>query len=749
MAALEAAPDSPAAHLHRLVRHRDTLHAVLQQTWQRLPRTDPGALDHWAAAAAGLIEANAGAACHVAFWTASTAARGRLDLLAAGGRAAAAVCRRAGSRAALSLLNAMPSALDLARDANAFGRWLRGMERLAHEAGDCVPLAAAQAGALLQDRSGEAFADFVAAGLKAYAGDPVRRRAFFSLADPWARVLLARRPGVPGAAELSRLLDGFAAALWGGAMTLQAAPAAQGRTQTAILGGVALLPASVPAETPQAARHFYLAVIAHAGAHLALPPVRHQPGPLKPLQMALVTLVEDARVEALAMRRYPGLRGLWAPFHQAPASGPRTAPLLFARLARALFDPAHPDPDGFVAKGRTLFATAAEGGLDDPALSLRIGSALGHDLGQMRVQFNAREHVTAPPYRDDGAHLWDMPDHPASALDLMVQAARTRDGAGAGAGNGPAAGRARETPPDQRGQVIGTYPEWDAAAGVERLDWTTLRDVPARLADPAPLRAAAAADPALRASIRRMVRASPAGRPLRLRRQADGDGLDLDAAVDAMAALRAGKAPDPRLFTAARPRRRDLATMLLLDASASTAARLPDGRTVLDVQRTAVALLAEAMAARGDPFALRAFASDGREDVRLTRIKEFNESYDVSAVARLAGLRPSLSTRLGTALRHAQAEFGAARTWRRLLIVLTDGEPSDRDVADPADLVADARRAVLGLRASGVDVFGIVLDPGGAGSADAIFGRAGTAPVRDLADLPARLAGLYFRLARR
>ncbi|WP_428390207.1 hypothetical protein [Lichenicoccus sp.] len=89
------------------------------------------------------------------------------------------------------------------------------------------------------------------------------------------------------------------------------------------------------------------------------------------------------------------------------------------------------------------------------------------------------------------------------------------------------------------------------------------------------------------------------------------------------------------------------------------------------------------------------------------------------------------------------------RPWRRLLLVLTDGEPADIDVADNRDLVTDARRAVLALRQSGIDVFGIALDPRGAGCATAIFGRANTMTLRELADLPARLAGLYVRLRNR
>ncbi len=89
------------------------------------------------------------------------------------------------------------------------------------------------------------------------------------------------------------------------------------------------------------------------------------------------------------------------------------------------------------------------------------------------------------------------------------------------------------------------------------------------------------------------------------------------------------------------------------------------------------------------------------------------------------------------------------RSFRRLVLVLTDGEPSDVDVPDPLDLVEDSRRAVLGLRSRGIDAFAVVLGTRGAETATRIFGRSGHAVLRRLEDLPARLSELYFRLSHR
>src|SRR5260370_30208222 len=105
------------------------------------------------------------------------------------------------------------------------------------------------------------------------------------------------------------------------------------------------------------------------------------------------------------MRQLPGLRKLWSPYHVAVPAGVAAAPTLLARLARALFDPSYIDDDSFVAKGRMMFEARLPR-FEDPAISREIGMLFGNDLGQMRVQFNAKSYVVGPVYRDDGLRLW-------------------------------------------------------------------------------------------------------------------------------------------------------------------------------------------------------------------------------------------------------------------------------------------------------------------------------------------------------
>jgi hypothetical protein len=121
---------------------------------------------------------------------------------------------------------------------------------------------------------------------------------------------------------------------------------------------------------------------------------------LKPLQVAIISLIEDARVEQLAMRGLPGLFRLWAPFHLADSDGSSSVLPLLARLSRSLIDPNFVDNSPWVRKGREMFFDS-QSEWHDQSMSRRIGGLLGNDLGQMRVQFNQRTYVVQPPYRDD------------------------------------------------------------------------------------------------------------------------------------------------------------------------------------------------------------------------------------------------------------------------------------------------------------------------------------------------------------
>ena len=762
---ISANQDGAVRRIHLLMRQRDALRPLFRSAWDNLAaRFDADELEGWAAGVLALADVNAGPSCLVAFWEISRShpTEDGIASLIVAAQTAANVCRHAGAQATAATLNSVVVARRILGAGPGLARWWRAMDDLALRAPESVEATASRMSDILSAGNIYSFESFIAVGLKLAAGDRRRRLAFFTLQDELARRLVERASAGVGFAETERQTKAFVTSLWGRPPLLRSFPGDTGHTpqrRVGIAGPLIRMPEIYRGVQGDAAYSLYRAAAAHAQAHLVFGGPRFPVGALKPLQIALVTLIEDARIESLAMRQLPGLRKQWSPYHIAVPAGVAAAPTLIARLARALFDPSYDDDDSFVAKGRSMFEARLPR-LEDPAISREIGMLLGNDLGQMRVQFNAKTYVVEPVYRDDGLGLWDFGDEVPSSgetLDLAVDAARIEqhddpDQTSVHSDvieDESKLGRARPVAPDQRGIVVAKYPEWDRAHGVERPEWTTVREIHARPGDPRLVEEALERADVLRNRIRRLVRGVRVGRAIRLKRQLDGHDLDVDAVLDAGIALRSRQEPDPRVFRATTSKHRDLVVLLLIDISESTRDRLASGASILDVERLAVAVLAEAMSALGDPFSMLAFASNGRDDVEMTTVKAFNEPYDRACVGRLAALSPGLSTRLGTALRHAGELISHARSFRKLVIVLTDGEPSDIDVADPLDLVEDARRAAVGLRARGIDGFGVVLGSNAMNSAVRIFGRGNTMLVPRVEDLPARLSEVYFRLARR
>ncbi len=736
------------------------------QAWSAARRAFTGAaFDHWARAVEDFSSApQAGPILLDPLVRASVAVVAALGPEAALALVPAArkLAGLAGGKAVRAFLQAVPRAASHLETAAAFEAWLAVLQDLAQAAPDCLPLVAERSEALLSRHGFAGLAAWLRVGMAETLRDPLRRAAYFSLEDPAALHVLEQEASDVSLALMERRLKGLLAALWRLHPALR--PLAVERSlqapRRATFDGLLLrLPESFAGfRGPQAAR-LYKAAATHIGAHLESTAGKFKVKARKPVQIALVSLIEDARFEALAAAEFPGLLKLWRPFHVAENSGANLAEPLMARLARSLIDPDYSDPNPWVRKGRGMFLDS-RAKWDDPAVIREIGVLLGNDFGQMRLQFNAKTYVVQPPYRDDNLGLWDFGTPPEQTAeddevihesvrieqteDLEQEHQRQRQEA-RDAENG---GKAKVALVEEEGGIpVASYGEWNYLTGRERPDWTTVVEyLPRR----APADVIARDLEPHRETLRRikaLIQQAQISRPKRLKRQPEGERLDLEAAVRAMIDRRSGIAPDTRVYESAAFLERDLSVLVLLDISESTKDLIQGAPpSVFAIERTATAILSQAMAALGDPFAVHAFCSDGRSDVRYYRLKDFAESYDETCRSRLAGLRPGYSTRMGAALRHAGREISGQLSYRRLVLLVTDGEPSDIDVEDQRYLVEDARKAVHDLAHQGIDVFCVGLEAGDSGYLTRIFGRRNFAQINRVGSLPEKLPLLYLRL---
>lgn len=195
-----------------------------------------------------------------------------------------------------------------------------------------------------------------------------------------------------------------------------------------------------------------------------------------------------------------------------------------------------------------------------------------------------------------------------------------------------------------------------------------------------------------------------------LRQRTDGEELDLDACVAATADRAAGLPPSDRLYRARSPQRRDTAIALLVDASGSTDSWVAGQRRIIDVEREALLLVAEALDALGEPHAIHAFSGEGAQRVVVRALKRFDEPPGPAVARRIAGLEPEHYTRAGAAVRHVTQQLMRQPAAHRLLLLLSDGKPNDRDEYEGRYGVEDLRQAIVEARLQGCSPFCLTID---------------------------------------
>ncbi len=519
----------------------------------------------------------------------------------------------------------------------------------------------------------------------------------------------------------------------------------------------------------------YRAAAAHCAAHLVYTQQPVSAEGLNPMQMAVIAVIEDARVEMLAIRKFPGLKKLWASLHKVTPEQSTSVGDYLNRLARALLDEDYEDDDAWVAQGRALFRSYDDG-LNTNHIAWEIGVQLAHALHAKHMPFNPRTDVLTAPYRDDNRYFWEFEEFDsdqaqAAGYDSQKQVRKYVN----------VMEMANEVDTELAGDdaqeiwVLGSelfpyedmgvsfndmegkeplsdpyhYAEWDYQIQLERPSWVTVQERRAKAGELQIIDDITANNKHIIARMKFLLDAMQPQGVTRMRKLEDGDEIDINAAIASVIDMRMGLQPDPRIMMRSVRKVRDISVLVLLDLSESTNEKVPgQDYTVLELTRQATVLLADAISKVGDPFAIHGFSSDGRNDVQYLKFKDFDLAYNEVPKARLAGMTGQLSTRMGAAIRHAGHYLKMQKSSKKLLMVITDGEPADIDVRDPQYLRYDAKKAVEEVGRNGVMTYCMTLDPRADQYVSRIFGARNYMVVDHVERLPEKLPLLYAGLTR-
>ena len=618
-------------------------------------------------------------------------------------------------------------------------------------------------------------------GAKAYRRDYNNLTSYFSLESADSRAMLEKERRGVLFIKVQRKLNFYLRALWGRDFFIRPTGAEYTDFRPYVQDRILYVPDALDDIEGIEGLEVYRATVAHMAAHMMYTNKPMSAEQLSPAQMFFIGLLEDARVEYKAVNEFPGLRKLWRSLmmleHEEEAEH-KTMSILEG-FALQLLDETVTGDDEQLNNFATKFHSEIEANQDDNNFAWLMGIEL-YNL------FSGRKAVPSlrileryrVDYRDDNRIVWHYEDinwdmgveyMAASQQQIRYEVSPLM--------------MAHEVDCELAGddaQVVWTckdtmrfyeddltddaksfndawgkepvsdpyhYQEWDYQIQLHRPDWATVYERRATKGDPEDIDNILLEHKPIAHRIRQIIDLlSPAG-VQRQRGLEDGDEVDLNAAIDAMIAIRMGEQPSPRITMRNVLNTRDLSVVVLLDLSESTNEFVGDSdKTILQLTREAATLVSTAIEGIGDPFALHGFASDGRHDVQYYRFKDFNQHFDDEAKSRLAGMKGGLSTRMGAALRHAGVHLHKQQEKRKLILLVTDGEPADIDETDPQHLRFDTKKAVEELYSTGVLTYCLTLDPHADAYVKRIFGENNYTVIENVERLPEQLPLLFASL---
>jgi len=218
-----------------------------------------------------------------------------------------------------------------------------------------------------------------------------------------------------------------------------------------------------------------------------------------------------------------------------------------------------------------------------------------------------------------------------------------------------------------RDESVFYYDEWDFKRLHYRKDWCALREIEIKPADPGFADRTVDKYHSLVAHIRKSFEALR-GENAVMKRQANGENIDIEALVEALADTRRGEEMTDRLYTRLAREDRSIAVLFMVDMSGSTKG------WINDAERESLVLLCEALEALGDRYAIYGFSGWARKRCEIFPVKSFEQGYDNEVKARIAGIEAKDYTRMGAAIRHLTGILNGADAKTRLLVTLSDGK---------------------------------------------------------------------------
>ena len=676
-----------------------------------------------------------------------------------------------GQKTSYNFCNVCSEILGFYNSDKKFLTWLMLIEKMTNLAPEALEILLKEMSFLVEKMNVSQMEDWFLTCLRASSGDMEKRIKLLSLKDNEGLEWLGQSAGIKSFKEQENKLKIYTTAIWGMNINIKEIPISNTKSsirRTAFSNNFVRVPSSYPGFTGQLGEEVFRAAIMHAAAHMKFTHKRFEIGKLKPIQVAIISIIEDARVELLSIKEFPGLKELWIPYHMATgesknlnkAYGPLTSRTLFSRLSRALVDENYIDGNGWINRAKDMFFKK-KNRWNDQTLSRELGNILGNDIGQMRIQFNPKDYLPDPIYRDENSGIWNFDNENTKDFEELQTGIESyqierkeTDDAEKNFENSTVIEPLAKIAPNKVSQskeaeIISLQPEFDYKSGRENFNWCKIKKYNFENKSNYYLNNFLYENSKIVSNIKNLIESSNISQPVKLKKQHDGEELDLDSCIESIIDIKRGSTPSNKIYKKTNRKGRDLLVSILVDISESTNDFIKDtNKRIFSSIIEATGILSEAINKSGDDFGLATFCSNKRDDVRYWKIKDFKDKLNKSHINKLESMKPGFSTRLGAAVRQAGDELVSQTNYRKLLLIISDGEPSDIDVDDKEYLVEDAKYAVKRLAYNGIDVFCVGVESESNKNLSRIFGNKNYVIIKSASELQKKLPLIYLTLSR-
>ena len=676
-----------------------------------------------------------------------------------------------GQKTSYNFCNVCSEILGFYNSDKKFLTWLMLIEKMTNLAPEALEILLKEMSFLVEKMNVSQMEDWFLTCLRASSGDMEKRIKLLSLKDNEGLEWLGQSAGIKSFKEQENKLKIYTTAIWGMNINIKEIPISNTKSsirRTAFSNNFVRVPSSYPGFTGQLGEEVFRAAIMHAAALMKFTHKRFEIGKLKPIQVAIISIIEDARVELLSIKEFPGLKELWIPYHMATgesknlnkAYGPLTSRTLFSRLSRALVDENYIDGNGWINRAKDMFFKK-KNRWNDQTLSRELGNILGNDIGQMRIQFNPKDYLPDPIYRDENSGIWNFDNENTKDFEELQTGIESyqierkeTDDAEKNFENSTVIEPLAKIAPNKVSQskeaeIISLQPEFDYKSGRENFNWCKIKKYNFENKSNYYLNNFLYENSKIVSNIKNLIESSNISQPVKLKKQHDGEELDLDSCIESIIDIKRGSTPSNKIYKKTNRKGRDLLVSILVDISESTNDFIKDtNKRIFSSIIEATGILSEAINKSGDDFGLATFCSNKRDDVRYWKIKDFKDKLNKSHMNKLESMKPGFSTRLGATVRQAGDELVSQTNYRKLLLIISDGEPSDIDVDDKEYLVEDAKYAVKRLAYNGIDVFCVGVESESNKNLSRIFGNKNYVIIKSASELQKKLPLIYLTLSR-